>query len=87
MNLDGFFLALGVFPTVAFIVGLVTGILSNRYWAGAVGGAVTTLVLTVTVANDSLLAWLPIHAAIGFISGALGCFGRRAVTRWRRPHK
>lgn len=81
---DGFFLAFGLFPAVAFIVGLVTGVLSNRYWTGAVGGAVTTLVLTVTVANDSLLAWLPVHAAVGFIGGALGCFVRRSVTGRRR---
>ena len=84
MVYDGFFLALGVFPAVALVVGLVTGALSNRYWAGAVGGTITTLVLTVTVANDSLLAWLPVHAAVGFIGGALGCLVRRVVTGWRR---
>lgn len=84
MAYDGFFLALGVFPAAALVVGLVTGVLSNRYWAGAVGGAITTLVLTVTVANDSLLAWLPVHAAVGFIGGALGCLVRRVVTGWRR---
>lgn len=81
---DGFFLAFGVFPIVACIVGALTGALSNRYWTGAVGGAVTTLVLTMTVANDSLLAWLPVHAAVGFIGGALGCFVRRTVAGWLR---
>jgi len=76
---DGFALALIVFPVLVALVGLITGALSNRYWAGAVAGAIMNVVLAFTVANDSLLPWAPIHAALGFAGGAIGCFGRRLL--------
>jgi len=82
---DGFFLAFVGFPALAFVVGLAAGVLFNRLWAGAVAGAATTIVLVFTVANDSLFAWMPIHAATGFIGGALSYLVRRALTRRGGP--
>lgn len=81
---DGFFLAFVGFPVLAFAVGFVAGLLFTKLWAGAVAGALTNVVLTVTVANESLLAWIPVHAATGFAGGALGYLLRRAFSHRSR---
>ena len=78
---DGFFLAFVGFPLLALGAGFLTAALAPLAWRrasalrrlglSAAAGALTTVVLSFTVANTTLLVWLPIHAAVGLVGGVV----------------
>jgi hypothetical protein len=46
-----------------------------------VARALTTVALSFTGANDSLMAWIPVHALLGLLGGTLGFWGRGSLVR------
>jgi hypothetical protein len=67
------------YALLAVLAGLVAGLLTRRWWSGPAVGAALTGSLSLMVADEQHLVWLPAYAGLGLLGSSLGWLARRGA--------
>jgi hypothetical protein len=51
--------------------GILAGVVTRLWWSGALAGSLLTIIYSFTIANWTILAWVPIHALLGTLGSGL----------------